>query len=146
MNLPNPADIRKLMEWHLLAAEKLEDALAVMESGPAGNPAVSVSASNPSADKPHADADKPHADADKPEGIPKSKTLPRANTFYSILKEKGGEMTSAALLEEAKKRGSLITGENTVSIYLRQDARFMRAGRGTWKLSGLGVNHPTEKA
>ena len=63
------------------------------------------------------------------------KTLSRADPFYNVLKAHGSSMERKAILEAAQKKGSKITKLDTASVYMSDDSRFCKAGRGQWGLS-----------
>ena len=63
------------------------------------------------------------------------KTLSRANVFYDVLKAHGSKMERAKILEAARDKGSEISKLDTASVYMKQDIRFRRIGRGFWGLT-----------
>ena len=63
------------------------------------------------------------------------KTLSRANVFYDVLKAHGSKMERSKILEVARTNGSEISKPDTASVYMKQDIRFRRIGRGFWGLS-----------
>lgn len=63
------------------------------------------------------------------------KTLSRANVFYDVLKAHGSKMERSKILEAARDKGSEISKVDTASVYMKQDTRFRRFGRGFWGLT-----------
>lgn len=65
---------------------------------------------------------------------PKIHTIRRADVFEDILKASDGPMSLEELEKAANAKGRSYSKRDVISLYLREDQRFVRPERGKWDL------------
>jgi hypothetical protein len=68
------------------------------------------------------------------ERSPKIHTIRRADVFEDILKASDGPMSLEELEKAANAKGRSYSKRDVISLYLREDQRFVRPERGKWDL------------